>query len=261
MSSKTEIIQQFIASGEADFAAANSSNAYYCSHHPSITPLVKKPPKELDDATLQAFYYYLLLNGGTPPVESQRHLDLLTAAATDATRVLAEHGYPRCRLKRWEMVLLFGGEMTPEAHARRLALLAQVGRFAHQPGMLAKAAKLKAEFGEDTWLHSEITRVLQAVPFARLAFDRDNLDFSLAFIGVLFIFLLGADDADQRLLFAWFRQATDTLQDIPHYKTRDEQVRSLVWVLFRFADAAKASSLVQALLAEYGETWCHEYSA
>ena len=84
MSSKTEIIQQFIASGEADFAEANSSNSYYCSHHPSITPLVKKPPKELDDATLQAFYYYLLLNGGTPPAASEHHLQLLFRAARDA---------------------------------------------------------------------------------------------------------------------------------------------------------------------------------
>ncbi|WCD81187.1 hypothetical protein [Pseudomonas sp. TUM22785] len=259
MSSKTEIIQQFIASGAADFAEANSSNSYYCSHHPSITPLVKKPPKELDDATLQTFYYYLLLNGGTPPTTSELQLGLLARAAEDAAQVLAEHGYPRCRLNRWEMVLLFDGEMTLDAHARRLALLAQVGRFAHQPGMLAKKQKLKAEFGGDAWLHGEIARVLRAVPFARLTFNRDNFDLSLPLVGMLFIYLLGADEADQRELFAWLKHATDAMHDIPNYKTRDQLVRSLAWVLFRFAEAADAKVLEQAMLAEYGETWCRDY--
>lgn len=260
MSSKTEIIQQFIASGAADFAEANSSNSYYCSHHPSITPLVKKPPKELDDATLQAFYYYLLLNGGSPPAASEQHLGLLAAAAKDAATVLAEHGYPRCRLNRWEMVLLFDGEMTLDAHARRLALLAQVNRFAHQPGMLAKKQKLKAEFAGDAWLHGEIARVLRAVPFARLTFNHGNFDLSLPLVGTLFIYLLGADDADQRELLAWLKQATDAMHDIPNYKTRDQLVRSLAWVLFRFAEASDAKVLEQAMLAEYGENWCREYA-
>ncbi|MGA4632426.1 hypothetical protein ACPA5B_00955 [Pseudomonas solani] len=259
MSSKTEIIQQFIASGAADFAEANSSNSYYCSHHPSITPLVKKPPKELDDAALQAFYYYLLLDGGTPPTASEHHLALLTRAAIDAARVLAEYGYPQCRLARWEMVLLFDGEMTLDAHARRLALLAQIGRFAHQPGMLAKKQKLKAEFGGDAWLHGEIARVLRTVPFARLTFNRTNFDLSLPLVGMLFIYLLGADEADQRELFAWLKDATDAMHDIPNYKTRDQLVRSLAWVLFRFAEAAAAKVLEQAMLAEYGETWCRDY--
>ena len=102
--------------------------------------------------------------------------------------------------------------------------------------------------------------MLRTVPFARLTFNRDNFDLSLPLVGMLFIYLLGADEADQGELFAWFKQATDAIHDIPNYKTREQLVRGLAWVLFRFAEAAKAKVLEQALLAEYGETWCREYT-
>lgn len=260
MSSKSEIIERFIASGQAGFDQELSYNDYYCGHHPLITPLAKKPPKDLDDATLQAFYFHLLLNGQTPPVGNEQHFKLLTLAAAEAAGVLEAHGYPRCRQHRWVMVLLFEGDCHLDAYTRKLALLNQVKRFAHQPGMLAKKQKLKAEFATDAWLHDEIARLLRSLPFARLDSGDNTFDLSLAFVGLLFIFLLGADEQDQRLMSDWIKQGTDNLRDIPNYKTRTELARPLAWILFRFAEAADAKVLVQALLVEYGETWCREYA-
>ncbi|MCK9815089.1 hypothetical protein M1B35_13355 [Pseudomonas sp. MAFF 302046] len=259
MTSSTQTVERFIASGQASFEQGLSYNDYACMHHPAITPLSRKPPKDLPDSTLEDFYYYLLLDGQTPPINKPLHWPLLTQAAARVAVVLEQESYPRCRLKRWVMRLLFDGELSLPGYSRKLALLNQARRFSHQPGMLSKKAKLKSEFAEDPWLHAELAGLLHRVPLAAVDFDRPMLSWDLDLLGVLWVFLLGADDASQRLLEQWFNQHAEHIVDIPQYRTRDQLVRPLVWTLFRFSDAADTELLSQALLDRYGSSWCRDY--
>lgn len=258
MTSSLLTVEHFIAAGQASFDQALSYNHYYTLQHPAITPLSRKPPKDLPATTLQDFYYYLLLNGQTPPVGKEAHWPLLTQAAARAAEVLEQQGYPRCRLNRWVMRWLFSGDVSLTGYSRKLALLNQLRRFSHQPGMLSKKAKLTLEFAEDPWLHGEIAGLLRSLPLASVDFDKPMLSWSLDLIGLVFVFLLGADADDQRLLQQWFTEHAERITDIPNYKNREQLLQPLVWTLFRFSEAAGSEDLSQALLSHYGSSWCRD---
>lgn len=259
MTSSTDTVERFIASGQDSFDQELSYNEYYNQHHPAITPLSRKPPRDLPEATLQAFYYHLLLNGLTPPVSKDAHWPLLTQAAGQAAEVLEQYGFPRCRLNRWVMRLLFTGDVSLTGYTRKLALLTQLRRFSNQPGMLSKKAKLKTEFADDPWLHGEIAALLRSLPLAEVAFDNPMLSWNLDLIGLVFVFLLGADADSQRLLEHWFTQRAESIVDVPGYRTRDQLLRPLVWTLFRVSETADSEQLTQALLSRYGDAWCRDY--
>lgn len=244
-SSPTEILETFIAD-EATHYPQGDQGSFYPQNHHLIGPLVPRAPKLLAPAARVELYFHLLRLGHFPAIKSAEELDLLLAAYTRLTPLLAR-GYPYCSLNRPTGLFVFGhDDHGPLAAATEPGLDALLARrkswsyfnsFSHMPGMLKKQPKF-LELSADASLVDRVTQTILRISLVDDLTSRTSLWFWA-------LVLLAIQDKEAgRVVVEWLLQADCAPADHAFFRsntTRYLRASSRDDLLLQFQDALAVS--------------------